>query len=450
MELCEGGVRPSSHLPPMLLPRLDIFKVAAVTAAFVCTLLVLTLVNRSPSPAPGAPEGAATSARSTEERVRSLQAAIREHPERAALYSLLGEAYLQRSRETGDPTFYSRAEGVLRRALARDPRDAAALTGMGALAAARHDFRTALDYGQRARRLAPQATRPYGVVVDALVELGRYDEAAAALQRMVDLKPDLASYARVSYFRELEGDLDGAVEAMRLAASASGGASENVAYVQTLLGNLEQARGRHEAARRAYALALDRFPGYVPAEVGRAQLAAAKGRLGAAIRRYKSVVARLPLPEHVIALGEAELAAGRVADASRDFELVQVEQRLLAANGVNTDVELALFESEHGDARRGLRLARRAWASAPSVRSADALGWALTRAGRPTAGLGFAKRAIRLGSRDPLFLYHAGVSAKLAGRVGEARSFLVRARTPNPRFSPLHGPRAARALRSVR
>jgi tetratricopeptide (TPR) repeat protein len=435
----------------MALPRLNFLKLAAVAAAFLTTLLVLALVNGPPPPAPGAgssPDAAA--GRSTGERIRALQAAIRSHPDRTASYSLLGQAYLQRSRETGDPGYYGRAEGILERALARNPRDAAALAGMGALAASRHDFGAALDYGQRARRLAPDAIRPRGVVVDALVELGRHDAAAAELQQMVDLKPDLSSYARVSYFRELEGDLNGAVEAMRLAASAGGGAPENLAHVQTLLGDLELARGRNEAARRAYALALDRFPGYVPAEVGRARLAAANGRLGAAIRGYESVVVRLPLPEHVIALGEAELAAGRTADARRHFELVRVEQRLLAANGVNSDVELALFESEHGDARRGLRLARRAWALAPSVRSADALGWALTRSGRPAAGLRFARRALRLGSRDPLFLYHAGISAKLAGRLGEARAFLTRARTPNPRFSPLYGPRAAQALRSLR
>jgi tetratricopeptide (TPR) repeat protein len=434
----------------MALPRINPLKIAAVAAAFVATLLVTTLLNRQASPLARDGSSAAVSAgRTTADRIQALQAAIRAHPDRTASYSLLGEAYLQRSRETGDPSYYGRAEGILERALSRNPADAAALAGMGALAAARHDFRSALDYGRRARRLAPQAVRPYGVVVDALVELGRYGQAAAELQRMVDLKPDPSSYARVSYFRELEGDLAGAVEAMRLAASAAGGAAENVAYVQTLLGNLELARSRHDAARRAYALALERSPGYVPAEVGRARLAVAGGRLESAIGRYRAVVARLPLPEHVIALGEAELAAGRPADARRHFDLVRAQQRLLAASGVNTNVELALFEADHGNPGRGLILARRAWASAPGVRSADALGWALTRAGRPAAGLRMARRALRLGSRDPSFLYHAGIGAKLAGRPAEARSHLVRALTPNSRFSPLFGPRAARAIRSL-
>ena len=161
------------------------------------------------------------------------------------------------------------------------------------------------------------------------------------------------------------------------------------------------------------------------------------------------MAARLPLPEHLITLGEAELAAGRRADAAHHFELARDRQRREVANGMNTALERAVFEADHGSARRALTLARTAWSAAPSVRSADALGWALTRAGQPQRGLRFARRALRLGSRDPRFLYHAGISAKLAGRRAAARAYLTRARELNPRFSPLHAPRAARALRAL-
>ena len=138
--------------------------------------------------------------------------------------------------------------------------------------------------------------------------------------------------------------------------------------------------------------------------------------LGRTIRLYQGLVARLPLPEYAIGLGEAELAAGRVRAARQDLALVQVQQRLLARAGVNTDTELAVFESDHGRPARGLRLARRAWAAAPSARSADAVGWALTRSGRPEAGLRWARRARRLGSADPVFAFHAGMAARGAER----------------------------------
>ena len=125
---------------------------------------------------------------------------------------------------------------------------------------------------------------------------------------------------------------------------------------------------------------------------------------------------------------------------------LQLGKRLLQANGVNTDVDLALYEASHGSPPRGVMLARRAYAAAPSVRSADALGWALTRAGRPAEGLPFAHRALRLGSRDPLFLYHAGIAARDTGRVGEARRLLAASLRLNPHFSPLWAPRARRTL----
>jgi Flp pilus assembly protein TadD len=117
---------------------------------------------------------------------------------------------------------------------------------------------------------------------------------------------------------------------------------------------------------------------------------------------------------------------------------------------VNTDVDLALYEASHGSPARGVALARRAYAAAPSVRSADALGWALTRAGQADAGLRYAHRALRLGSRDALFLFHAGIAARGAGRRGEARRLLARSLELNSHFSPLWAPRARRVLEALR
>jgi tetratricopeptide (TPR) repeat protein len=173
----------------------------------------------------------------------------------------------------------------------------------------------------------------------------------------------------------------------------------------------------------------------------------ARGHLALGIRRLRDVENRLPLPEYVVALGDAELAAGRPRAAREDFALVRAEQRLLAANGVNTDTEIAVFEADHGSPARAVTLARRSWRNAPSVRSADALGWALSAAGHPRAGLTWARRALRLGSRDPLFLYHAGMAARAAGAYAQARRYLARSLALNAHYSPLYAPRARRALK---
>jgi tetratricopeptide (TPR) repeat protein len=388
-------------------------------ATFAVALPVAWLITRDDQPAsarvaPALPPGPRPGD-STDARIAKLQATVRAEPRRADGYTLLAGAYLQKVRETGDASFYQRAGAAVDRALQLAPGDPAGLTERSALALARHDFRAGLSDAQRARAQAPQVNKPFGVLVDALVELGRYDDAGRALQRMVDRRPDLAAYARVSYFRELHGDLDGAVRAMQAAVSAGGDVPENEAYVRSLLGGLELQRGRLAAASRSFRAALEAVPGYVAGEAGLAKVDVARGDLARAIRRLRGVVARLPLPEHVIALAEAERAAGRSAAAERDLALMRAEQRLLARSGVNTDTETAIFEADHGSPTRAVSLARRAWQAAPSVRSADALGWALTRAGHAREALPWAARALRLGSKDPAFLLHAGLAARSAG-----------------------------------
>jgi tetratricopeptide (TPR) repeat protein len=424
--------------------------VIVVLATFLGALLAFALLaTRDEGAARRVQAAAAQPDRSPEARIAALQTAARQDPRDAQARAALGDLYLQRVRETGDPAFYERADRVLADALRVAPRDAGALVQAGRLALARHDFRGALRLGERARAAAPQAVAPDGVLVDANVELGRYDEAARALQRMLDRKPSLPSYARASYLRELHGDLRGGAQAVALAVSAGGEAPENAAYAGTLLGDLELQRGRLAQAERAYRGALARLPGFAAAEAGLARAESARGDLPSAIRRLRAVVERLPLPEHAIALGEAELAAGRRAAARDDLALVRAEVRLLRAQGVDVDAELAVFEADHGSPAAALRLARRAFAAAPSVRSADALGWALTRAGRPDAGLTWARRALRLGSRDPRFLLHAGVAAARSGAPALARPWL-RAAAASPALGPWQRSRARAALETVR
>jgi tetratricopeptide (TPR) repeat protein len=428
---------------------------AALSAlvAFAAALAIFMIAGAGGTPAPRSTTGPAfvpATSQSTDARIASLQTMVKAAPNSPVGYADLAQAYLQKVRETGDASFYSRADGVLGTALKLNPRSPDATLVAGTLALARHDFSGALALGRRARQLAPDLAAPYAVLVDSLIELGRYREAGDALPRWVDIKPTLASYARVSYWRELHGDLGGADDALRAAISAGGDVAENGAYVQTLLGNLQLQRGRLHSAELAYRAALARFSGYVPAQAGLAKLAATRGRLPEAIKRYRAVVARLPLPEYVVGLGETELAAGRHAAARRDLALVGAEEKLLRGAGVDTDVDLAVFEASHGSPRRAVELAQSAWTAAPSVRSADALGWALTRAGQPQEGLRYARKALRLGSADPLFLFHAGVAARDAGHRRLEREWLRRALASNPRFSPLYGPQAQRLLEAAR
>src|SRR5215207_515904 len=340
----------------MTLPRPNSRALAVAALVFAAVLDVLTLSNRSPGDGPlrsggdrnGGVSSVGARAGSAQERVRALEATIASGRAALRAYTELGEALVQLARDANDPSALPRAERAFRAALRRDPRDVRAITGLASVAASNHQFADALTLARRARRADRGSLAPFPVMVDALIELGRYDAAEQTLRRMIDLKPGLAAYSRVSYFRELHGDLPGAADALQLAVSAGGSAPENVAYVQSLLGGVEFLRGRIGAAERSYRAALDAAPSYAPAADGLARVEAARGDLAASIERLRDAIDQRPLVEYQIALGETELAAGRAADARRDLAAARATHVNEERAGVDVAVERAVFEADHG------------------------------------------------------------------------------------------------------
>jgi tetratricopeptide (TPR) repeat protein len=356
----------------------------------------------------------------------------------------LGFALLQRVRETADPSLYAQAEEALSRAAKLAPDDPLVLVGNGGLQLGRHQFAAALETAHRALELAPSLVAAKAVEVDALVELGRYDEAVVAAEELIGLRVDLTSLARLSYLRELHGNVDGAVAAMRQASEAPALAPENSAYVTTLVGNLLVHAGKPDEARDAYEAALAIVPDHAPAIAGLGRLAVGRGDLVEAASRFQKAAAILPLPEYVIALGETHEAAGDLEAAAASYDLARAETALFQAAGVDVDLDLAVFEADHGDGPAALALAEQAYATRKTVRTADALAWADHRVGRDDAARRLSAEALRLGSRDPLFLYHAGMIDLATGDQATARRQLTDALAIDPGFSPT-GAAAARA-----
>lgn len=374
-----------------------------------------------------------------------LQEQVRENPRDARGLALLGLAYQQQARETGDPTYYTKSDGVLKRALRFAPNDLLSTTGLGALALSRHRFREALMLGRRAVALSPSTARGYGVLGDALLELGRYRQAFATFDRMVSLKPSLSSYARISYARELIGDVPGAATAMRLAINAAVGQPEALAWSHTQLGKLFWSQGRVVAAAREYRTALAGRRGYVYALDGLAQVKAARGQLEAAITLEQGAVDGIPLPQFVASLGDLYRLAGNKPAAQRQYALIGAIRRLLRANGVKTDLETALFDVDHAiRLPQALQLARAARADRPSIDGDDVLAWALTRNGRCEQALPYSERSLRLGTRDATKLFHRGMVERCLGRREEAKRWFRRALALNPHFSVLWAPTARR------
>jgi tetratricopeptide (TPR) repeat protein len=234
---------------------------------------------------------------------------------------------------------------------------------------------------------------------------------------------------------------------MRLAVDAALGQGEPEAWTRVQLGKLYWAHGRIGAAEAQYRSALRAFPGFVAALDGLAQVEAARGRLAAAIALERRAVDAVPLPQYVSALGDLYRASGGRALAGRQYALIGAIDRLLRANGVRTDLEIALFQVDHGiRLGQALHRARLAHADRPSIDGDDVLAWALARNGRCREARAWSMRALRLGTQDALKLFHRAEIERCLGRRAEARAWYRRAVALNPHFSLLFSARAKAAL----
>jgi tetratricopeptide (TPR) repeat protein len=377
--------------------------------------------------------------------IASLQQHLEASPDDADALAKLGIAYVTQARVTADPSWYPKAQGVLDEATSVDDTNVTALLGEGTLALARHDFAGALRIGRDAERLNPYDADVYGVIGDALVELGRYDQAFDTFQTMVDTKPELASYARVSYARELLGDVPGATDAMQEAFDAAGSPGDR-AWAAYQLGELSFNRGDVRSATSWYRRGIELDPEYVPNAAGMAKVAWANGDIDAAISRYADVVARYPSVEYVTALRDLYATNGQDQLAEQQDAVIEATRQLLAANGVDTDLEIAVYDADHGDPERALRAARAEWARRESIHVADALGWALYVNDRPQEARRYAERALALGARNATFLFHAGMIERALGDDARSLQLLREALAVNPHFSILHAPTAERVV----
>src|SRR6266516_2076097 len=379
----------------------------------------LVLAGLLPPPVRGAPSPADQEIAAAERRAESAAASPDD-------YVALASAFMRKSRESGDPGYYARANAAVERALALDSNHYGALRAAPWVLLGLHDFRGALAAAERAR-------------------------AVEAAQRMVDLRPGLPSYARAAFLRALFGDRAGAIELLQLAvATGSARDPEGRAWALVHLGHEYFAVGDLAAAGRAYARALDVFPDYYLALGGLGRVRAAERRLAAAADLYRRAVARVPQPDLVAALGDVHDAAGDADQAERQYALVEYMGEVAAAAGTTYGRQLALFYADH-DRRpeEALRLARLEAAGRGDIYTDDTLAWACYGNGRFAEAARAAHRALRLGTEDAMLHYHAGSIAAALARNRIAARHLRRALALNPHFDLRQAPRARAALAAL-
>lgn len=425
--------------------------IALLTVLIVLATLALARNDPSPRQRVELPfDFRPTASTSTDALISSFQRRLREDPEDFDSHINLANAYLQKVRETGDPSLYTKTEALLDEAGKLNRYSPELFAARGTLDLARHDFAGALENGERALVLDPENARYYGIVGDAQIELGRYEEAIKSYQEMVNHRPDFASFSRVAHARELYGDPEGAIQAMEFALQAGSGVPENTAWAHVQLGDLWFASGNLQEAEKAYGLSAKTMDSYALALAGQAKVAAARGDLARAATLYRRAFDRMPLAEHAIALGDVYAEMGNEKKAQEQYEMVRAIDRLSRANGVNTDLEIALFHADHGmNLKPSLEKARAVYRERPSIHAADALAWTLYKTGKYEEAGRHAAEALKLGTRDSLKLFHAGTISKALGQKVEARKYLQQAVDLNPDFSLLHSEDAAAALKDL-
>ncbi len=355
---------------------------------------------------------------------------ILQYPDVVKNYVGLAQLYLQRARTTADEaTYVPRARDLLDEALRREPDHYHALVLKASLLNTLHQFEQARDLAEQLIARHEHHAYNYGTLIDALVELGAYEEAVAVCDRMLALRPDLAAYARASYLRQLHGDAEGARAAMRMAADAGVAGHESRAWALFQLGQLYLDADKPDTAAFIFDGILQELPGYTRALGGLAHVHLVKGDYAEAVTLLEDAYAEAPNVYFLELLAEAYQQVGDREQGARILGMLQEGLAQAEAMGENVDMEYADFLADHDtNLDEALRLARKSYERRPDhLHALETYAWALYKKGRAGEAVLYIDRAMRLGTGDAMVHFRAGMIYQAAGQAEAARAQLEQA-----------------------
>jgi tetratricopeptide (TPR) repeat protein len=371
----------------------------------------------------------------------------RKEPRSVLAWTNLGDALVQKSRETMDVAYYARAEAAFVQALDLNPNNTPAIAGIAWVHGSRHEFERSIEWAKKALKVDPNSQDAYGLLGDAAVEMGDYESAFKDYQRMLDIRPDLSSYSRGAHLLFLTGDTRKAVWLMEKAIAAGAARAENTAWCRAQLALMLWGTGALlpalQTAEAGLVLTPDNY--HLLAAMGR--IKAGQQDYGAAIEYYKKASATVPHHEVVVALGDLYSLTGQQDEARKQYALVEVIHAANKAKGVQGSLELARFYADH-DQRldEALSIAEAEYKVRPNVLAADTLAWCYYKLGRYEDAKRMAGKALAKNTPDAMFLFHAGMIREKLGDRPEAQEFLYRAVNLNPGFHPLYARVATETL----
>ncbi len=394
-----------------------------------------------------APDGGGTL---TDKNIAKWAAKARQEPGNPVNWNSLAEALMQKARENADATYYTHAERAYRQALTLNPKSVDALNGMSWIESGRHEFEQSIDWANKALAVDPKSNDAYGLIGDAQVEIGDYDAAFTAYQKMLDIRPDIASYSRGAHLLWLTNNKPKATWLMYKAVKTGAPYAENTAWCQTQLALMLFNTGAIVPAEQTVQSVLKGTPNNYRALALMGRVKAARRDYKAAIQYYEKSIAIVPQVDSLAALGDLYLLTGKKEEAEKQFALVDTIDKLNKANGVKGGWQRALFLADHDrELPEALKEAQDEYSTRKNVYAADALAWCLFKNGRTAEAAEMCQKALKYNTPEALFSFHAGmIYAKLNDR-HTASTCLGRALSMNGCFHPIYVQVAADTIKQL-
>jgi tetratricopeptide (TPR) repeat protein len=404
------------------------------------------------------PEQARPASSRIDIEIANLEKETERRPGNVTAWVRLGDAFMQKSRETMDRRIYARAEAAYTKALALDPEHTGAMVGLAWVNNSRHLFDQGIQWAEKALKRNPSIQQAHALLGDAAVELGDYDRAFEHYQATLDLRPDLSSYSPAAHLLWITGDATRARRLMRKAIDAGGPYAENAAWCRAQLALMLFQGGAMAAAEREVERAQGASPNRPFILAAAARIKAARGRVDEAIGLYRRAVKIRPTHDALVGLGDLLALVGRRDEAEDVYERL-VDMHTRGEHGHSQDpqeghshgnVQLARFYADHDRSlEEALREVESAYETYKNVFVADTLAWCYHKKGLHEKAVRAMQEALRWKTQDPSFFFHAGMIHAEAGDRATARIYLYRALSLNPRFHPLDATVAAETLEGL-
>jgi tetratricopeptide (TPR) repeat protein len=363
----------------------------------------------------------AVKAENTDQKIQRNQKVLAANPKDLAAESELTAAYLQKLRENGDGSYLDRASALVDRMLTQDAGNYEAMRFQNEIDLQKHDFKAVEDRARDLLRFEPSDAGAWGNLGDASMELGKYEAAGEAYAKMFAIRPSLASYNRIAWFRFVTGDPASAISFMEAAVEAGAGTPENTAWCKAELGDMYFKTGNLDQAMETYESALAVFPALHRALAGKGRVEAARGNTAAAIGSYERAQAIVPMIEYAGSLEDLYTIAGMPAKAKQQRDTIDVIDRLGAARGESTNRNLALILADHHrNMAHAVELVQAEIGSRPDVYTWDALSWILFQSGRIEEAKAASAKAMKFNTPEPKFHEHAEIIAATRQHDGPA------------------------------